>query len=337
MEKGDQKIVIYWSWKKTLMIIAAVLLVPTLFIWIFSFTLKTTVISPNFYKGVLKKADTYNRLVNEGIPSLVLSSTVSKDATTDVVAKELIVFVVQKTIDPLWVQAATNKLIDEIVVFLRVGNKAGNKVEVDLASADQFLNKTNAWLGLASQMIPSCTGGETKTAATICKNADINPDQIRQSIATVQNDIGNLKLGTINIENDVTKVNSVVSFIQKFVRNINLYFWFSLVIGLLLIAAIVLLSFEDLRFMSGLIAIPMAIAAIFSLVVVLLLNPLSNVGTNLSLDLPTEMKSIIADALHYNTLGILHRLEIISVIVLALAVVVYFIDWILKSLRHRRT
>lgn len=330
MEKSDQKIVIYWSWKKTVSLIAAILLVPTLFVWIFSLTLKTTIISPNYYKGVIKSADTYNRLIRDGIPSLVLGSTISEDTTTDWLAKELIVFVVQKAIDPAWLQGLTDTTIDQIVTFLSSEDKTGKKVELDLTQASGFLSKANASLGLISQMVPTCSGDQTEVAGISCK--DIDSNQIKQSVADIQKKIADFNLGAVDLGKDINQVNSAVSFIQKFVRNVNSYFWFTTIFAIILIATIVFLSLKDLYYLTRFVVIPLVIAPILSFIVVLLLMPLASSDySNVSFNLPPEMNAIIADVLKYFTSGIFHRLEIIALIVLLVALAGYITILVLEK------
>ena len=340
MEKTDQKIVIYWSWKKTISLIAAILLIPAILIWIFAFVLKTTTINPGYYKSVLMKANTYDRLIKDGIPSLIVGSTVSQDAATDILSKELIVFVIQKSVDPIWVQNLTEKVIDQIVVFLGSDNTTGKKIEVNLADAETFLDKTNDGLILLNQMIPSCNENDTgsnllsamATGTVNCKDMNVNPDEVKKDIVVTQEKISDFKLGMVNLEKDVTQVNDVIVFIQKFVKNVNSYFWWSMTISLALILLIIILNLTDWLAASKFISVPLLLASVFSFGIILVLNPIASVDyTNLALNLPYEMNAIVADVLKYQTLGIFHRLEITTGIILAVALIIYFIMPLLIS------
>jgi len=47
-KEDEQKVVIYWSTKKTVSLICAVLLVPVFIIFVFATTLKTTILNSDF-------------------------------------------------------------------------------------------------------------------------------------------------------------------------------------------------------------------------------------------------------------------------------------------------
>lgn len=322
MEKHEQKIVIYWSWKKTVSLVAAILLVPTLFIWIFSLTLKTTIINPNYYKGVLATTDTYDKLIQDGIPSLIVDTKVSQNDTTDWLAKEAVIFVVQKAIDPTWLQTITNKLIDQIVLFLDNEQKVGEKVELDLSQAESFLANTNSTLSIVGDMIPGCGSTKADGSTVACENID--NDEIKNDITVIGQNISSLDLGVVDIGDEVSEVNSAVGFIQKFVKNVNGYFWVTMILAIIFIAAIVLASLKEYYYMTRFLAWPLAIASILTLIMVLIVSPVASGDySDLNLNLPDAMNSIIADVLKGFTSGLFHRVEIIALIVLLIATAGY--------------
>ena len=126
MEEGDKKIVFYWSAKKTASLIYSIIIVPVFAIFLFSLVLKTTIINPNYYKANLKKVDAYNRLIQDGIPSLLLQSkTANNDAGY---SKDLMVFVIREAVDPVWLENLTNKIIDQTVAFFPPPAKPGENL-----------------------------------------------------------------------------------------------------------------------------------------------------------------------------------------------------------------
>ncbi len=322
MENGEQKIVIYWSWKKTVSLAAAVLLVPTLFIWTFALTLKTTVINPNYYKGVLAATDTYDKLIQDGIPSLIVDTKVSQNDTTDWLAKEAVIFVVQKAIDPTWLQTITNKLIDQIVLFFDNEQKVGEKVELDLSQAESFLANANTTLSFVGEIIPSC--GTTKADGTTVACEKIDNDEIKNDITVIGQNMSSLSLGMVDISDEVTEANSAVGFIQKFVKDVNGYLWVTTILAIVFIAAIVLASLKEYYYMTRFLAWPLGIASILTFIMVLIVSPVASGDySSLSQNLPDAMNSIIADVLKGFTSGLFHRLEIIALIVLLIATVGY--------------
>jgi len=228
MVSHDKKIIIYWSWQKTVSIICACLIVPLLLVFLFSLTLKTTIINPEFYKKNLEKNNTYDRLIHDGIPSLVLESNISDNQFSDILSKDIIIYVVQKSIDPLWIQNLTNSLIDQIATYFAATHDSGKKIELDLSQSSDFLYKVSNGLTLVSQLVPNCTN--STVALGSCKN--VNTDEIKNDILKIQTKIDQANLGVIDIQNYVTNANSFILNIQNIIQNmdIELLNWMNIII-----------------------------------------------------------------------------------------------------------
>jgi len=221
----DQKVVIYWSTKKTISLICAILLVPMFVIFIFSATLKTTILNTNYYLDNLKKVDAYNRLVDDGIPSLILDTKISDNALTDSFAKELAIFIIQKSVDPIWVEAQTGKLVDKISEFLR--NPDAN-ISLDLSGTEKILNKVSTGLLVVDSLTPNCAeaqnASQNQTAPVQISDLKTNCG-LKNDIAIIKNQVDKIHLGTVNLNNHIKNANSFIESVRSFTNNINFYFF----------------------------------------------------------------------------------------------------------------
>lgn len=312
----NQKIVIYWNFKKTLSLICALLLVPAVLFFIFTFVFKITIISPQFYKDNLQKADVYNRLIQDGVPSLILESKISEDNFIDTFSKEMIIFVVRRAIDPAWIKTISEGVIDKIAVYFAAPKGTMGKIDVDLKSANQFLVKASAGLTVLDQVLPACE----------------NCAEIRKNIAATQEKIAKINLGVVNIEKEVADSNAVVNFVRKFAKNIKVDFWVSLAAVLVLILLIVLLELKNLPTMLKFISWPLIFGSFFGLIGTWLMTPFSVNGLSLlRFDLPAEMETIVVDFIRVNVLGIIHRAEIISAIIFVFFLLLVTVVFILEK------
>jgi hypothetical protein len=327
MKNPDQKIVIYWSWQKTVSIICALFIIPTILVLIFSATLKHTIINPNFYKKSLDKNNTYDRLIRDGIPSLILESSITDNQFSDTLSKDIIIYVVQKSVDPAWLQSIANSAIDQTAKYFAASHDKGGKIELDLSQSREFLYKVSTGLTLVNQFVPNCTEG---TVGATCKN--INTDEIKTNISQIQKQIDQVNLGVIDIQSYVANANSFITAIQNIIQNINVYFWVSLFILLILILVIVVLQLSDWIFAVKTVSLPMVIGSLGGLLFIWLMQPL--IIGNLELlhfDLPTQMETIIIDLLKTNMFGVFHTYEWIAGSILIIFIAIYAAITILEN------
>lgn len=328
MEEKEQKVVIYWSTKKTISLICAILLIPVFAVFLFSFVLKTTVISPHFYKTNLKKIDAHSRLIQEGIPSLILQNS----NQSNVFSNDLIIFVIQKAVNPAWVESLTNVIIDKTVALLSSRHQTAENIDINIQDANSFLTQVNNGLLVLDQLVPSCSQAQGNEASIICKNADTNLDTIKTNIDSTREKINEVNLKTINIESEISQANAFLGVIHTLIANINLYFWTSLILLLALIATIIILQVNNLPMMAKFISLPIIISSAFGLIVAFITQSFTPSNFDLvNLNLPTEMESIITDFIKTNTFGVFHWLEICSVIALGLFLVKYLVVVILEK------
>ena len=318
MEEGEKKIVIYWGIKKTISLICAVLIIPVFIVFLFSLTLKTTVINPDFYKANLKKTDTYNRLIQDGIPSLILKDS---DQSNEF-SKELIVFIIRKAINPLWVENLSGVIIDKTINFLSSEHETLNKVDINLSEVKKFQTKVSDGLIILSQLVPSCSQAQEGATSSICKTSGTNLNLVKKDIDNTRETVNKINLTTINIESGVSQANSYLGIIHKLISNINAYFWASLIVLFALFATIIVLQINNIPMMAKFISWPLIAGSLFGLLVALVTQSFSPKDFDLvNLNLTTEMLSIIADFIKTNTFGVLHRMEIVSAVVLGIFII----------------
>lgn len=324
----DQKIVIYWNLRKTISLIGAILIVPIFLIFIFSLTLKQTILNPQFYKDNLKKADFYNRLIDEGIPALILEGEISDHELTDSLAKEITAYVAKEVIKPAWVEGLTGKVIDQTANFFAYPNQ---EITLNLKDSKEFLTKLSDGLMLFEQMIPTCNEAEQGSAASLgCSKMGNNINEIKQDLQGIRQKITQIHLGVVKLDQDVKKAGSFIQGIRGFVRDINLYFWISLILLLILIGLIVLLESGDIPFMVKAISLPLAVGSLIALIVAWLMQFLVPKDYPIN-NLPVAMQNIINDVLKINIAGIFRCLEIASGIILGIFLVLYIVVLVLEK------
>ena len=337
--QGEQKVIIYWSWKKTVVLVCALLIIPFFLIFSYTLSLKKTLLNREYYKENLRSVDTYNRLVTEGIPSIILEMQISDNALTDSLAKQVSIWIIQKTVDPIWVQDQTEKLVDKTADYLADPSK---NITLDLSGSKDFLNKTSSALFLAENFVPSCEQAQTQASTSKlgllananldCSKMKTNLDDIKSDLEGTRQKINTMKLGVINLDSYIGDANSYISSIRGYSHNIRFYFWFSLIALIILVAAIVLLGIGDIYFMLESVFLPLAIASLLALGVGLLgqkITPTSYIGPRMA-TLPDELKSIINDFMQTSILGIHKQLAVFSGILLCIFIVIYIVILILK-------
>lgn len=342
--QGEEKIVIYWSWRKTLVIVCAFLIIPFFIIFSYTLTLKRTFLNREYYKEDLKQIDAYNRLINEGIPSIILEMEISDNALTDSLAKQVSIWIIGKTVDPAWVQDQTEKLVDKTADYLADPDK---HITLDLSGSKDFLTKASSGLFLAETLIPSCdqaqSGASTSNLSLLknggldCSKMKTNLDDIRSDLSGIRQKINTLQLGVVNLDNYIGNANSFIESIRGYAHNIRFYFWFSIAMLIILMAGIVLLQIGDIYFMLQSIFLPLSIASLLSLGIGLLgisITPTDYIGPRLY-TLPDALKNIINDFMRLGIQGIHKELAVFSGILLGIFLLIYIAILILKKMNFK--
>lgn len=311
--KDNQKIVIYWSVKKTITLICGLLFVPVFFIFLLSLTLKTTIINPQYHKDNLKKIDAYNRIVNQGIPSLILEMHISDNQLTDSLAKELTVFLIQKFIDPNWIQETAEIVIDKTISFFQ---KPNQEINLDLSKYEGNLDKLSSGLLVLEEIIPESTASASKMSATL--------GEVKKDLKGIRLAINKINLGMVRVDQTVQEINGFIQIIHKFMVYINVWLWASFAAAIILIGVIVFLQLKNYTLIIKLISSFTGIAAFVSLVIAFIADKLvpKSLGSQ-DIILSSSIRGIINDFLEVTISGIFQRLETYALIVLVISIAVF--------------
>ena len=311
--KDDKKIVIYWNAKKTISLICGIFFVPLLFVFIFSLTLKNTIANPQYYKDNLKEINAYNRIVNQGIPSLILEMHISDNKLTDSLAKELTVFLIQKFVDPDWIQETTEVFIDKTIAFFQ---KPDQQIKLDLSNYQKKLDKLSSGLLVLEGIIPESTASASKMAA--------NLGEIKKDLQGIRLAIDKIDLGVVRADQTVQKINSSIQLIHKFMVYINVWLWACLAAMIILIGVVAFLQWKNYALVIKLISCFAGVGAFLSLIVAFIANIFVPKGLgNFDIVLSSSIRDIINDFLKITISGIFQRMETYAAVILVISVAVF--------------
>ncbi len=338
-EKDDKKIVIYWNWKKIVNWILLIILVPVFAIFLISLTLKNTVANPNFYKENLTEANAYERLVNEAIPAIIMDSTLSEAQTTNFLAQQGIIFVIQKAISPNWVKEKADVLVDKIASFF---SKPEQEPSV-LIKMDDFssnLKTINDGLILLNELVPTCE--EAKSIDTEdnkllnvsidCDSMNINLDQIKTDISSIQSQINNISTKDIKIANQLKSVLDEINIFKNYFINLTVSFWTSLIISIVIIIILIFINLKTLFHTIHSITLSLGIGAagilVYSLIERSLIN--SDLTKDLDLKITYSLKLIVTDIAKISIDNLFNYLIALSLITIAILIIINILTYILK-------
>jgi len=338
--KENKKIVIYWSVRKIVTLICAILIVPALIVFLFSLTLKTTVINPEYYKNNLKEINTYDRIVNQGIPSLILEMHISDNELTDSLARELSILLIQKLVDPTWIEQLTDEFIDKTANYFQ---NPGEGISLDLTSSQYYLNKLSTGLVILEQVIPDCKqtsndSSVTKTASLLnlsldCSKMSTNLDEIKSDLSGIKQQVDNINLGVVEFDQTVKKANTFIQTVNKFLRYVNVYLWASLILMIILTSVIIVLQWKNTTLIFKSISFFSGVGSFFTLTFGFLANKLipTNLLDNQQIVLSPTITDIINDFLQVTITGIFHQLEIYATILFLISLLVYFSTLVIEK------
>jgi len=329
----DEKIVLYGQYKKIVSIILAIIAGISLIVFLLSSSIRSTIVNPDFYKDNFKKANTYSELINSGIPSLIMSSTISNDQLTNFLAQKGIIYVVQHTIPASWVEEKMDALIDNVTKFISNSPKTP-KVVVKLNDMGIYLTQIGDGLSLVEQIIPSCEDAGKDTISQLfnikidCKNMSTNLDQIKAEIEKMRIKVINLKLVETDISQEIQNAADIFTGIKDYANKVNIYFWTSLVVLIISLLLIILLQIKNIYNLIKYITIPIAISSAIMLLAALSTKSsfLSSLDNNLQISTTPEMKSIILNFLHVCIVDRFTNVITISAIILLISAGIYIVS-----------
>lgn len=338
-EKDDQKIVIYWSWRKILNWILLIILVPVFIVFLLSTSLKNTLANPNFYKENLNQSNTYNRLIDEGIPALITEATISENQNINFLAKQGIIFVIQKSISPDWVRQKTEAIIDKIADFFARPDTT-SKITLKLDDFKNTLLEINDGLVILNEFIPTCEETKTNDNKNIplnlsidCEKMNINLDQIKENIQVVQTNINKLALRDVEITNEVESVFRTIDTIRNHLIIIEASFWSSLIVFLILVVLLIIFNLKKFATIIRSITVPIIIGSLgvlaYSLIRQSVVSP--QIPQTLNFNIPSALNSIISDFIKTNVNNFYNYVNTLSIIVLVVMIAINILILILQK------
>jgi len=336
----EEKIVIRWSLNKTLTLIIGIFFIPTLVIFLVSLTLQQTVINPAYYKNSFKRIDAYNRMVNQGIPSLILKTRLSDDAITDTVAKDISTLVLQKVIDPTWIEGATDTFIDSTIGFLTKKNK---EITLNLSDARGYLTSASNSLLVITGLIPTCDQTPTKVTTIrtpapldlsfLCGNKEINLDEVRKNLETIRQDLNTVNLEAVQFDEVVSLINTDLTAVSTFAKDIRVYLVGSIIVLAILILAIVFLHRKRLNTIVFSLSLFSGIGSGIALFIGFLGNQITpkTVSQSREIILSPSIRAIINDFLDASISGIFTRLELYGGVILIVSALLFILAYIRRK------
>jgi hypothetical protein len=249
----DEKIVLYGHYKSVLSIIFSVLAGLALVAFLLAGSINNTLVNPQYYKDVFTKANTYEDLIEKGVPSVVMGASFSDDAVTNMLAKQGIVYVIKNTIPANWIQEKVEVLIDDITQFIK-NSKSNPEIVVKLNDIDGYLIQIEDGLNVLEQIIPSCLDAqdasqELKGLLNIdidCSKMTVSLDDIKSEISKGKVAIGQLEVAEVNLTEEVQKSADYFTGINQFANTVHSMYWWSLVIFILSILIIICIRWKEI-------------------------------------------------------------------------------------------
>lgn len=327
-KKDDDEVVIHVHYKTILSVIFAFLLAISLIASIFFYNLKTTVANPEFYKSNLSKANIYGRLIDEGIPALITDYKISDDLTTNLLAKDAMIYIIKRSVPPIWVQSQVETIVDKIAEMFSKPRSNPNIV-IKLDSMSVYLSQISDGINILEQIIPSCAQSQTnsETAKQLlnisidCKSMSVNLDQIKSTLGTSRKQINDLKNLDLNLSQEIKQGVENINQLRQVIKDITLYTWISLVILIISVIFLIVMQYKHIYSLIKYLSLPVFIGSIVVLVSSLIMQSsiIGEIGSNLNFNLPVEMQSIVTDFAKTMAISFFYQMKIVSLILLILS------------------
>lgn len=341
---SDEKIVLYGHYRTIFSVIFAIIAGVSLVAFLFLYTMKTTVANPEFYKSTLKKADVYNRLINEGIPSVIANTTISQDVLTNLVAQKTIIYIVKQAVPADWVEQQVDTIIDKISEVFSNPHSTPDTV-IKLESMSTYLSQISDGVLLLEQVIPSCAQSQNMNAQTNqllgvsidCKSMNVNLDQIKESLKTASAKINQLKTVSVDIGQEIQNGVEGINAIQQRIQNLKNYIWITFIIFLLAVLFLAWMQFKKPLSLAKYLAWIIFSTSILALITAFIQETsiLNNINGNLSFNLPAEMSSIITDFAKTAVIAFFYQIKLVSAILFGVSLVTLIITTIIGKREDR--
>lgn len=323
----------------------AVLVVPILVIFLLFLGLKTSVLSADFYKATIRKADIFNQILNQS--GALLNSMVGGEQKRfglgPINANDLQT-VLKESISPAWLEEQTSKIADNFFIFA-YGNSSTLEMIIPLTELKKSLPENlNKAFRTKIESLSVCTPEQEKKLQSPKEGESISFDcrpknmNANQMVSTLLEPITG-KEGLITKLPDqydlgqiINKNPSSLSAIQRFFYFANLIFLALLVTSSILLLSIALLNMTYLPGMLKWLAIPVLISSaavlIFGFFGQFTLRLL--LGGYLSI-LSTEMKTVVNSLIKIFSENLSFQFIFPSGIIMAIAIALLILALVLTK------
>ncbi|MFH1781482.1 MAG: hypothetical protein ABH835_02610 [Patescibacteria group bacterium] len=295
--------------KKVISYLLVIFLVPAFVMLAFFSTLSATVFNPDFHKNNLVEANTYVRLINDGVPSIVLNVKSENDDIYDYLIRRGVIYLFQQFVTPEWLESKANLGIDQIYTFISTPGSPDeylNKIET---FRTQYLLNASKQISIIQTSIPICEDQNNALKLFMpnvdCTSMNHTLDEIRNELGDIQVRVAKIEVQLNEASLQLEKYIKIIFALKNFVSNLTTYIWINSVLCLLAMLVLGLLQFKNIASMLKWVATPFLIASILILIKGYVLDKILALYINsLTLNITPEMDSIIYDVLNLTNTNI---------------------------------
>ncbi|MBU0731994.1 hypothetical protein KKC88_03890 [Patescibacteria group bacterium] len=326
--------------KKVLSIIFVILLVPSFIALVDLSTLKATIFNADFHKQNLVEANAYERIIDDGVPSIILTVKSEDDNIYSYLVRQGVILAWKKFVTPEWLQQQTELGIDRGMAYLYTPGDPDEILNYIQTFRSQILPNASRSLNLIETSIPTCEDPNNILKAIWpnldCVSMNTTLDTVRTEIANISDQVDQVEVQVNDLSIQVEQYIKIFFALRGFLANLVTYIWIASLLCGLFIAAIVLLQYRNIASMLKWLATPFLIASILVLIPAYAVgNAFAVVIQSMVLNLTPAMNNIIISILSVtsaNTFGFMKCFGWwtfgISLAVLIAGYIVERVNWI---------
>lgn len=283
---------------KAVSVVLVVVLVPAFIALACLSTFRATVFNPEFHKQNLLEVNAYQRLVDDGIPSVILDFKSEHDNIYSYLVRQGLAFAVKQFLPPEWLQTQAEMGIDRGMAYLYAPGDPDEILNYIQAFRSQVLPNAGRVFSLLETGIPRCEeeGNIIKTLWPEADCARVNKtlDQVRDEVSAISAQVDEVEARADDLAARAETYVRYLYALRSFVSSLVTYIWIASLLCGLLMLGLLLLHLKRPASMLKWLATPFAVAS------VLILIPAYGVGAafrtviqSLVLNITPAMDSII--------------------------------------------
>lgn len=325
--------------KKVISYILVILIFFSFLGVVFFHASKAKVFNPEFYKESLVEANTYQRLINDGVPSVILTTNTQEDNLADFLTRKAIVYLLKKLVTPEWLRNETEVVVDRFFVFLSTPGEQEKILNFLDNFRETYLTNASQQLAVIERSIPKCEGDIITVFFPNVDCAKVNEslDQIRQVLNESQTEVAALEAQLTDMTNRVESYVKVTYALSGFIQKTPTYFWLSLVLTLLFVAGLILLRYKNIPSILKWVSTPFILAAGFVLILAYVIH--WTVGVyfdSLILKTTPEMRSILVDIMTTTANNLFGYIKIFAWITFVIALIILISGFVIERVDWRK-